>query len=68
MHPRLSAPERTSARAVRAQVAADFSWSRSYGTFANLHGDDLWPSGPMYGGTITFGDQKCWPTPVSETF
>jgi len=32
------------------------------------HGVDLWPSGPMYGGTVTFGDQKCFPTPVSELF
>jgi hypothetical protein len=33
-----------------------------------VHGIDLWPTGPMYGGTTTFGDQKCWPTPVSELF
>jgi hypothetical protein len=32
------------------------------------HAVDLWPSGPMYGSTTTFGDQKCWPTPVSELF
>jgi hypothetical protein len=32
------------------------------------HGVDLWPSGPMYGGNTSFGDQKCWPTPVSELF
>jgi hypothetical protein len=31
-------------------------------------GVDLWPTGAMYGSTITFGDQKCWPTPVSELF
>jgi hypothetical protein len=29
---------------------------------------DLWPTGPMYGTTTTYGDQKCWPTPVSELF
>jgi starch-binding outer membrane protein, SusD/RagB family len=29
---------------------------------------DLWPTGPMYGGTTTYGDQKCWPTPISELF
>lgn len=29
---------------------------------------DLWPSGPMYGTTTTYGDQKCWPTPTSELF
>ena len=33
-----------------------------------LYGVDEWPSGSMYGGERTFGDQKCWPTPVSETF
>lgn len=33
-----------------------------------FQGVDLWPTGPMYGGTTTFGDQKCWPTPVSELF
>jgi hypothetical protein len=33
-----------------------------------LYGVDLWPTGEMYGGTITFGNQKCWPTPVSELF
>jgi len=32
------------------------------------HGVDLWPSGPMYGGDTSFGEQKCWPTPVSELF
>ncbi len=31
-------------------------------------GVDLWPTGPMYGGAITFGEQKCFPTPVSELF
>lgn len=33
-----------------------------------VSGDDLWPTGAMYGSTTTFGDQKCWPTPVSELF
>lgn len=33
-----------------------------------VHGDDLWPAGEMYGTTTTFGDQKCWPTPVSELY
>lgn len=33
-----------------------------------LQGADLWPTGGMYGGSTTFGDQKCWPTPVSELF
>ncbi|MGH7577898.1 MAG: hypothetical protein ACREM1_22600 [Longimicrobiales bacterium] len=32
------------------------------------YGVDLWPTGPMYDGSITFGDQKCFPTPVSEHF
>lgn len=32
------------------------------------YGVDLWPTGNMYGGTTTFGTQKCWPTPVSELF
>jgi hypothetical protein len=32
------------------------------------HSVDLWPSGSMYGTTTTFGEQKCWPTPVSELF
>jgi hypothetical protein len=29
---------------------------------------DMWPRGSMYGGAITYGDQKCWITPVSEQF
>lgn len=33
-----------------------------------LYGVDLWPTGSMYGSERTFGTQKCWPTPVSETF
>lgn len=32
------------------------------------YGLDLWPTGAMYGGTVTFGEQKCMPTPVSELF
>jgi hypothetical protein len=32
------------------------------------HGIDLWETGPMYGSTVTFGEQKCFPTPVSELF
>jgi hypothetical protein len=32
------------------------------------HGVDLWETGPMYGGTTTFGEQKCWPTPTSELY
>ncbi len=31
-------------------------------------GVDLWPTGTMYETTRTFGDQKCWPTPISELF
>jgi hypothetical protein len=31
-------------------------------------GVDLWPTGSMYGTTTTYGDQKCWITPVSEKF
>lgn len=34
-----------------------------------LYGVDLWETGSMYGSADrTFGSQKCWPTPVSETF
>jgi starch-binding outer membrane protein, SusD/RagB family len=33
-----------------------------------IHNVSLWPTGPMYGGNTTFGEQKCWPTPVSELF
>ena len=36
--------------------------------YESQQGVDLWPTGEMYGGTTTFGTQKCWPTPVSETF
>jgi hypothetical protein len=36
--------------------------------YESHHGVDLWPTGEMYGSTTTFGTQKCWPTPVSETF
>jgi hypothetical protein len=36
--------------------------------YETLYGVDLWPTGEMYGSTTTFGDQKCWPTPVSELF
>lgn len=32
------------------------------------YGVDLWPTGSMYDGSITFGEQKCLPTPVSEQF
>jgi len=30
------------------------------------NGVDLWEKGPMYGGTITFNDQTCWPINVAE--
>lgn len=33
-----------------------------------VYGMDLWPTGPMYDTTTEYGDQKCWPTPVSELF
>ena len=29
-------------------------------------GTDLWEKGAMYGGTITFNDQTCWPINVAE--
>ena len=35
---------------------------------AERYGIDLWPTGSMYGSNTTFGDQKCWPTPVTELF
>ncbi|HEX2167051.1 MAG TPA: hypothetical protein VHG09_07390 [Longimicrobiales bacterium] len=37
--------------------------------YEDLYGVDLWPTGAMYGSADrTFGTQKCWPTPVSESF
>lgn len=36
--------------------------------YDTVYGVDLWPTGTMYETTRTYGDQKCWPTPVSELF
>lgn len=36
--------------------------------YETRYGVDLWPTGAMYDGSVTFGDQKCLPTPVSEQF
>lgn len=36
--------------------------------YESQYGVDLWPTGSMYGSETTFGDQKCWPTPISELF
>jgi hypothetical protein len=36
--------------------------------YEERYGVDLWPTGSMYGSNTTFGDQKCWPTPVTELF
>jgi hypothetical protein len=34
--------------------------------YKNKLGIDLWEKGPMYGGTVTFNDQTCWPMNVAE--
>ena len=34
--------------------------------YKNKLGIDLWEKGAMYGGTITFNDQTCWPINIAE--
>lgn len=34
--------------------------------YRNKYGIDLWEKGPMYGGTVQFNDQTCWPINLAE--
>lgn len=37
--------------------------------YKELYGVDLWPRGAYFGSTtLEYGDQECWPIPISETY